>query len=95
MVTRFYVQEITYMYIEVVADDHFRHVMNILDKDLNLIHKKILSKNISTDLHFNTGRSTYDGKNIYVAGSDWENGRWVIYSISVKVPEILMMQYYV
>jgi len=66
-------------------DGYWRHVVYVLDKELNVLNSQILS---SGNWHatFSRGRVAFDGRNFYVAGRDHalgNNTRWVIYSLSV------------
>jgi len=70
-------------------DGYLKHVLYVLDSELNMIERYVLSKNVDADSSFTqAGRSYFDGRNIYVAGLDEALGqdrkRWVVYSIAVK-----------
>jgi len=69
------------------VDGYVGQVIQLLDRDLNILDELVLSGNVSAGFEF-LGRIVVDGNNLYVAGYDCaENatrpGRWVIYSISL------------
>jgi len=72
--------------------NYSRHVLYILDSELNIIEKHVLSENVNADSYFFPGRPCFDGKNIYVAGCDEalgkDRGRWVTYSILVPTEKV-------
>lgn len=62
-----------------------RHILYVLDRELNLVNRVILSQAISVDSRFPMGKMATDGKYIYVAGYDYaeNNEQWVIYSLNI------------
>jgi hypothetical protein len=88
----YYAAQLMYIkgYIYVAAgeyiEDFFRHALYVYDKNLNLIDRVILSYDVNAQSMFSTGRMAFDGKNLYIVGTDnWQgNERWVIYSISIS-----------
>ncbi|ACL11264.1 Putative uncharacterized protein [Desulfurococcus amylolyticus 1221n] len=62
---------------------YWRHVIYLLDKDLNSIGNKTLSG--SVDSYMYTGKLWINGSRVYLAGYDNQlgNTRWVIYSFEV------------
>jgi hypothetical protein len=88
----YYADQLMYIkgYIYVSAgeyvEDFFMHVLYVYDKNLNLIDRVILSYDVNAQSLFITGRMAFDGKNLYIVGTDnWQgNERWVIYSISIS-----------
>jgi hypothetical protein len=88
----YYAAQLMYIkgYIYVAAGEYienfFRHALYVYDKNLNLIDRVILSYDVNAHAIFSTGRMAFDGRNLYVVGTDnWQgNERWVIYSISIS-----------
>ncbi|MEM3804870.1 MAG: hypothetical protein QXV08_02225 [Desulfurococcus sp.] len=62
---------------------YWRHVIYLLDRDLNLIGNKTLSG--SVDSYMYTGKLWINGSRVYLAGYDNQlgNTEWVIYSLEV------------
>jgi len=82
-----FINGFVYAFGNVHIDNYWRHVLYVLDSELNIIEKYVLSENVDADSCFWLGRQCFDGKNIYVAGFDCALGnyRWVVYSIAVRL----------
>jgi len=70
------------------VDGYVRHVVQLLDRELNILDELVLSMNVDADSFFGgEGRMIVDGNNLYVAGWDYAKGgnnpRWVMYSIGL------------
>jgi len=68
-------------------DGHWKQVIYVFGTGLNILSTYVLNKDLNASSYFNIGRPSFDGRSIYVAGSDealgeW-NDRWVVYSIPV------------
>jgi len=75
-------------------DNYWRHVLYILDSELNMIEKHVLSENVNADSLFLKGRPCFDGKNVYVAGFDYALGnysRWAVYSLAVPTKHLYLV----
>ncbi|ADM27965.1 hypothetical protein Igag_1159 [Ignisphaera aggregans DSM 17230] len=61
------------------------HWLYVLDKNLKILNKQLLSGNILGISGFGTGKVAFDGYNIYVVGNNIYNGsiRGVIYSLAI------------
>jgi len=85
-----YVNGYLYVFEQRFLGNSNKHVVNVLDKDLNMLSLYVLSNNIEADSLFGRGKAVVNGSNIYVAGYDYAYGktntRWVIYSISTMYP---------
>jgi hypothetical protein len=83
-----YASGFLYVATEEEEGGYRRHVLYVYDKDLNQIERLVLSQDIDADADFWYGKMAFDGKNLYIAGSDRKPGysRWTIYSISL-VPD--------
>jgi len=75
-----------YVFGEKPVGNYGRHVLYVLDEDLNPMGELILSKNVEGDSFFWRGRPAFDGRNLYVAGFDYK--RSIIYSISLSLPTV-------
>jgi len=87
--------ELLYVFGNEHIDGYWRHVIYILDGDLKLLYKEVLSKDAEFDSYFAKGRASFDGTTIYVVGNDEALGkkrlgktriRWVVYSIKAPMP---------
>ena len=63
-------------------------VLHVLDLELNVAEKYMLSEDQHYYPYFTNGKPSYDGRNIYVAGYEVEESpederRGVVYSIAV------------
>jgi len=85
-----YVNGYLYVFEQRFLGNSNKHVVDVLDKDLNMLSLYVLSSNIEADSLFGRGKAVANGSNIYVAGYDYAYGktntRWVIYSISTLYP---------
>ncbi|MEM4554081.1 MAG: hypothetical protein QXW05_02935 [Ignisphaera sp.] len=77
-------------YLYIVCNEYAygftRHVLYVLDEELEIVNKIILSGEIHVEARFPIGRMSTDGKHIYVAGycGPHDNERWIIYSIDIE-----------
>jgi len=74
-----------YVFSRERMDNYWRHVLYVLDEELNLLGELVLSKGVEADSWFTGGRLAFDGRSLYAAGYDnaMNNTRIVIYSISL------------
>jgi len=65
-----------------------RHMLYILDTNLNIVKKYVLSESVDAPSSFLGGRPALEGSSIYVAGYDYALGfpnlRIVVYSLSIE-----------
>jgi len=77
-----------YVFRDPYIDGYYRHVLTVLDRDLNIVNEYVLNRDVDAHSHFDMGRASFDGENIYVAGVDEalgrDNKRIVIYSIAIE-----------
>jgi len=77
-----------YIFTTTYIDGYHRHVLTVLDSDLNIVDEYVLSRDVDTISLFTEGRASFDGENIYVAGVDEalgeNNWRIVVYSIAIE-----------
>jgi hypothetical protein len=80
-----YASGFLYVATEEEEGGYRRHVLYVYNKDLNQIERLVLSQDIDANADFWYGKMAFDGKNLYIAGSDCKPGysRWTIYSISL------------
>jgi len=79
-----------YVFGDRLVGNYERHVLYVLDEDLNLLGEYILSKGVEANSRFWIGKPAFDGKDLYVAGYDLalgeNNSRIIVYSISLPWP---------
>jgi len=65
--------------------DYVRHVLMVLDRDLNIVDEYVLSRDVNANSYCTSGKTSFDGESIYVAGIDEalgeNNRRIVVYAI--------------
>ncbi|MDM7275858.1 MAG: hypothetical protein P3X22_007095 [Thermoprotei archaeon] len=69
---------------------YYRHVMYVLDLDLNVTGRYILSADVEADSYFTIGKASIENSILYVAGINKRPGnfQWTMYSIALK-PQLL------
>jgi hypothetical protein len=85
-----YANGYVYAAADEVIDKYLRQVLYVFDRNLNQVDRVLLSEDLSVNASFREGKMFFDGKNLYIAGYNYNykytednDTEWTIYSISL------------
>jgi len=81
-------------YVHVFGDKRVegyqKHILVVFDSGLDVVERRVLSKNTRRNAHFIWGKPAFDESTLYVAGWDKtrNEGRIIAYAIQIASPNL-------